>query len=392
MRKFTVLAIVAALLIAVILPAQAQGNPPTIASVLADSATADEPQFVTLLAAAQAMGLVPVLDQNGPYTVFAPTDEAFATTLGELDITLEGLLADPEQLTSILLYHIVPGSYVAPQVLDMNGLPLATAYWGSSVTVTVEDEGSVVRINDATVVQTDILASNGVIHAIDRVLIPAEDSGTLAGLPMTGDLNVVELAASNNSADTPEFVTLVTAIEAAGLAGTLGDGGPYTVFAPTDAAFEAFLAENELTIEALLEDTEALATVLAYHVVPLNFYTGDLSGAVDSYLGTLLPGAPLHITRDGGLLINGAAITNSVVANNGVIHTIDRVLVPTTTTQWRELATAPEPEPTEAAPEATEPAAPETEVAPEATETAPVETEAAPEATEPAPETTATPE
>jgi uncharacterized surface protein with fasciclin (FAS1) repeats len=122
--------------------------------------------FNTLLEAAQAAGLVDVLKGEGPYTVFAPTDEAFAQ-IPEAD--LNALLADEEALRSVLLYHVVPGRVLASQVVELDSAETAQ---GGVVTIEVED--GVVRVDEARVVSTDIQASNGIIHVIDRVLLPSE--------------------------------------------------------------------------------------------------------------------------------------------------------------------------------------------------------------------------
>ena len=128
-------------------------------------ATADAAgDFTTLLAAAEAAGLVETLEGEGPYTVFAPTDDAFAALP---EGTVEGLLADPEALSDILLYHVVPGEVTSDQVVTLES---ATTAQGSDVTIRVE--GDSVFVNDARVIMTDIQASNGVIHVIDAVLLP----------------------------------------------------------------------------------------------------------------------------------------------------------------------------------------------------------------------------
>lgn len=125
--------------------------------------------FTTLVAAVEAAGLVETLKGEGPFTVFAPTDEAFAALPAG---TVDALLADPSgDLTQILLYHVVPGAVMAADVTD--GLEATTAQ-GSTVTLTVGDDGSV-KINDANVVATDIVASNGVIHVIDAVILPPSE-------------------------------------------------------------------------------------------------------------------------------------------------------------------------------------------------------------------------
>jgi uncharacterized surface protein with fasciclin (FAS1) repeats len=120
--------------------------------------------FNTLLAAAEAAGLVDVLRSEGPFTVFAPTDEAFAALP---EGTVESLLADPEALRAILLYHVVPGKVMAAQVVTMDSAETAQ---GSSVSISTY--GETVRINDARVVAADVEASNGVIHVIDTVILP----------------------------------------------------------------------------------------------------------------------------------------------------------------------------------------------------------------------------
>jgi len=121
--------------------------------------------FNTLLAAAAAAGLVETLQSDGPYTVFAPTDEAFAKLPSG---TVENLLANPDQLKQILLYHVVPGNVSAS---DVAGLSSATTAEGSAIAIAVND--GTVMINNAKVIQADVEASNGVIHVIDTVIIPS---------------------------------------------------------------------------------------------------------------------------------------------------------------------------------------------------------------------------
>lgn len=124
--------------------------------------------FTTLVAAVGAADLAETLSGEGPFTVFAPTDEAFAAALEQLGVTAEELLANPD-LATILTYHVVPGTVLAADVVGLDGTEVTTVN-GAPVTVTVE--GDTVMINDATVVTTDIMASNGVIHVIDAVLLP----------------------------------------------------------------------------------------------------------------------------------------------------------------------------------------------------------------------------
>ncbi len=125
--------------------------------------------FITLVAAVQAAGLVETLSGPGPFTVFAPTDEAFATALDALGITAEELLADTETLSAILTYHVVAGAVPAADVVTLDGQSVATVN-GADVTITVD--GDTVMVNDANVVAVDVMASNGIIHVIDSVLLP----------------------------------------------------------------------------------------------------------------------------------------------------------------------------------------------------------------------------
>jgi uncharacterized surface protein with fasciclin (FAS1) repeats len=139
-------------------------QPGTIVDVAAAAGT-----FNTLVAAVQAAGLVETLSGQGPFTVFAPTDEAFAAALDSLGLTADELLADTETLTSILTYHVVAGLVPSSQVVTMDGQAVATVN-GADITIGVD--GDTVKINDATVTAVDIPASNGVIHVIDSVLLP----------------------------------------------------------------------------------------------------------------------------------------------------------------------------------------------------------------------------
>ncbi len=138
-----------------------EDEPGTIVEVATEAG-----DFTVLLAAAEAAGLVETLNGPGPLTVFAPTDEAFATALVDLGLTADELLADTATLTSILTYHVVEGEVLSTDLSD--GMTAATVN-GAEITVDLSDG---VKINDATVTTADIMASNGVIHVIDMVLLP----------------------------------------------------------------------------------------------------------------------------------------------------------------------------------------------------------------------------
>ncbi len=261
--------------------------------------------FSTLLTAVEAAGLVETLQGEGPYTVFAPTDEAFAALP---EGTLDELLADTEALSQVLLYHVVPGEVMASDVVELES---ATTVQGEDIAITVEDDS--VKVNEATVSSTDIMASNGVIHVIDQVILPP----SMSEAAEMGD--IVETAQSAG-----DFTTLLTAVEAAGLVETLQGEGPYTVFAPTD---EAFAALPEGTLDELLADTEALSQVLLYHVVP-GQVTADQVVELDS--AETVEGGSVDIrVEDGTVFVDDAkVIATDVLTSNGVIHVIDKVIVP----------------------------------------------------------------
>jgi transforming growth factor-beta-induced protein len=266
--------------------------------------------FNTLVAAVTAADLGGALSGEGPFTVFAPTDEAFAALPAG---TIDALLADPTgDLTQILLYHVLGSKAMAADVTD--GLEVETLQGGS---VKFSVAGGKVMINGATIVATDIEASNGVIHVIDAVIVPpaAEE----AAMPA---MNIVETAVAAGS-----FETLVAAVSAAGLAETLSGEGPFTVFAPTDEAFAALPAG---TIDALLADPSGdLTQILLYHVLSGKVMAADVTDGLE--VETLQGASVKFSVADGKVMINGATIvTTDIEASNGVIHVIDAVILPPT--------------------------------------------------------------
>jgi len=270
---------------------------------IVDTAVADG-RFTTLVTAVQAAGLVDALKGAGPYTVFAPTDDAFAKLpAGTVESLLEA--GNLEQLKSILLYHVVEGKVMAA---DVTGLSAAPTLAGKDLSIKM-DMGSV-YINDSKVIITDIETSNGVIHVIDTVLLPPADLA-----------DIVDTAVADG-----RFTTLVTAVQAAGLVDALKGEGPFTVFAPTD---DAFAALPEGTVESLLkaENLEQLKSILLYHVVEGKVMAADVAGL--SLAPTLL-GKDLAVKMDmGSVYINEAkVILTDIETSNGVIHVIDSVLLP----------------------------------------------------------------
>ena len=283
---------------AVILPGTGGGDDPTVAEIIAGSAD----HFV-LTSVLDSTGLDETLSGEGPFTVFAPTDAAFDA----LDpFFLLDVLMDNELLASILTYHVAGGTVMSG---DLSDGQMITTVNGADVTISIDACGTVMVNGVATVIVADLEGSNGVVHVIDAVLTPP------APTPST----VVDIIVNS-----PDHMILETAVVAAGLADDLSGEGPFTVFAPTDAAIAALPAG---ALDALLADpTGALAEVLLYHVVGAAALSTDLS---DGQMITTLQGGDVEISIDacGMVMVNDATvIVADLVADNGVVHVIDMVL------------------------------------------------------------------
>jgi transforming growth factor-beta-induced protein len=277
---------------------------------IVDIAIADE-RFSTLVTAVVAAELAETLSSEGPFTVFAPTNDAFAALP---EGTVESLLLpeNKQALTDILLYHVVSGKVMAADVVELES---ATTVLGADINIKV-DMGNVF-INDAQVIITDIEASNGVIHVIDTVILPPSEEAE-AETPGT----IVDIAIADE-----RFSTLVTAVVTAELVETLSSEGPFTVFAPTN---DAFAALPEGTVESLLqpENREALTNILLYHVVSGKVMAADVAGLESA---TTVLGQDITISvRDGKVFLNDTVevIITDIEASNGVIHVINAVLRP----------------------------------------------------------------
>lgn len=268
-------------------------------------------RFSILVEAVNAAGLTDTLAGPGPLTVFAPTNDAFAALLTELGVTKDALLANKPLLTAVLTYHVLPAKVERAQV--PLGQPVTTAQGGI---FKVDAVGQNLVITDgrnrtATITATDVQAGNGVVHVIDRVILPA-------------DKTIVQTAQA-----LPQFSILVEAVVAADLAGALSGNGPFTVFAPTNDAFAALLAELGVSKDALLADKALLTQVLTYHVVPSRVLKAQVpvGTPITSLQGqTFTIDATLAITDQRGRKAGIAA--TDVLASNGVIHVIDKVILP----------------------------------------------------------------
>ncbi len=336
MKRLTFIALALVMVAALATPTFAQDEEPgTIADIVVASASADEPEFSTLLAAVQAADpavLEALSDPEAELTVFAPTDAAFAALAEAVGEEAFGeILADTEGLTDILLFHVVEGSVMSSDVVaaleESDGAFSTQSLQGQFIDVSgnVED-GITVDGANLVLEMVDIEASNGVVHVIDAVITP--ESGTIA-----------DVVVAATEAEEPQFTTLLTAVQAADPAvlDTLSsDEVELTVFAPTDAAFEAL---GEEAIAGLLEDTEALTGILLYHVYAEGAVDEEsLAGLLEENMGevsiTMADGSDATFTvTEEGVFINSETnnaqiIMTNVDASNGIIHVIDAVITP----------------------------------------------------------------
>jgi transforming growth factor-beta-induced protein len=271
----------------------------SIVDVAAEAGT-----FNVLIQAAQKAGLADFLSTEQNITVFAPTDAAFAALLNDLGASsLDDL--DAATLASVLTYHVVSGTNYSKN-LSSGVLPsLNTSSPDNEALSLLVNVGSDVMINKAKVTSPDLMASNGVIHVIDKVLLPP---------------SVVDIATYSN-----DFSSLVSAVVKADLVETLNGDGPFTVFAPTNDAFTALYAA--LKISGLEEvGMDDLTSILTYHVLGDNVLSSEISaGTVKS-----VSGEDLEITIDGAVILNGTikVTATDIQGTNGVVHVIDAVLVP----------------------------------------------------------------
>ncbi|MFN4262525.1 MAG: fasciclin domain-containing protein [Thioalkalivibrionaceae bacterium] len=273
-------------------PAAVLGNIPEIADQAGN--------FSMLLTAVEAAGLAEALTSAGPFTVFAPTDDAFAALPRE---AVGGLMQEENQamLARLLQHHVVAGEIKSSDLKDggtVNSL--------AETSLAVESRDNAFFVGGGQVIMADIEASNGVIHVVDRVLFPEGFACLLTTAERDG-----------------RFSTLLAAAEAAGLTDALVTGGPFTLLAPTDDAFDAL---PEGALESLLADPQALADVLRGHLIEGTVVAEDVL-ALDSV--ETLAGTTLEIANEDGVRIGGAGVIQTDIrAGNGVIHVIDSVLLP----------------------------------------------------------------
>jgi transforming growth factor-beta-induced protein len=269
----------------------------------------EDERLTSFAALVDAAALADNLDQDGPFTIFAPTDEAFAA--------FEAAAIPTEAtLTQILLYHVVNGNYPAPEVVEFDSLPTLL---GEHVAFTVQN-GEIVLNDSVKITVTDVAAANGVLHIIDTVLIPPTNA-LITSPHGSPDMTIAEVLADQGG-----FETFLALAEQAGLSSMLADNHAiYTVFAPTD---EAFATMDPALLDQWMANDEELRLILLYHIVGDQLSINQL---VHGQYLTTLEGRPLILSTDENLQVhvNGYPVqTFNIRASNGVVHVVDGVLTP----------------------------------------------------------------
>ena len=260
-------------------------------------------ELSTLVAALDEAGFVPLFadDAAGPFTVFAPTNAAFAALLADLGITAEQLLASPD-LADILTYHVSPEQLFFDDLTSASSIPTLNG-------IAINQSGGVLD-GYSNVITGEIVASNGIIYLVDAVLQPKD---------------IVDVAITDG-----RFTTLVTALVQEELVDTLRGDGPFTVFAPPDDGFAAALEALDLTAEELLA-LPNLTDILLYHVVPgAAVDAATVIATAPDTVGTVQGSDISYAVVDGGVVLNGSVnvVITDILATNGIIHAIDFVLLP----------------------------------------------------------------
>ncbi len=327
-------------------PTEGEGSFVGMADDPAATAASNNPLLSTLVAAATQAGLVDTLNSEGPFTIFAPVDDAFAAIDPD---TLDMVLADNDLLTTILTYHVIGGESLDAESLAAAGTSATVE--GSELTFSANGEA----VNDVSVICSNVPTANATVHIIDQVLLPPavvealtagaamEDGDAMAdsdeaaleptgpgcaAVPADGEGSFVGMAddpAATAASNNPLLSTLVTAVGEAGLVDTLNSEGPFTIFAPVNDAFAAIPEED---LAGILADKDLLTSILTFHVVGgEKMSSTDLVAAGSA---TTVNGADLTFAdADGALTVNGAAtLCMDVPTANATVHIIDSVLVP----------------------------------------------------------------
>ncbi len=330
--------------------------------------------FSTLVAAVQASGELPLINEGLDITVFAPTNAAFEELLGALGLTAEELLAETELLSTVIRYHVVPGILTSDDIIGADSGTVRTFLnresrsSGEEISFEVIfaslPAGGIELNGSAVVTAVDVEADNGIVHVIDEVLLPNEvrealglplnpsmdmmdmdgeemaedmDGEEMADEDMSEDMDmmgntIADIVVASAQGDEPEFTLLLEVVQAAdpSIIDALSGEGPLTVFAPNDAAFEALLEVVGLPVDAVLTQGELLTQVLLYHVVAGAVLEEDVVALDGQDVETLLGDTVLVTVTEDGVVLNDSVnvIATNIEADNGVIHVIDGVLIP----------------------------------------------------------------
>jgi len=265
--------------------------------------------------AVDACGLRPNLESSGSNTAFAFTNDAFTALLGELGVSKDQLFADKTSLTAIVKFHILGKALFTEAIVEGHAIePIGGGFFK------IDKENSVFKATDGrnrvcTLIGTDVVALNGVLHTIDKVMLPA-------------NMDIV-VTCEEKPDIAPECDIAVRCLETAGLTDTLKQPGPYTFFCPTNAAFTAVFIELNITLEVFLADVERCRTVMQCHMVPARKFKKEFETdvAVATVEGaTIKVNASFQVVDSRGRLCNLSK--PDVINTNGVVHVCDKVILP----------------------------------------------------------------
>ena len=321
-------------------PTEGEGSFAGMTDDTAATAASNNPLLSTLVTAVGEAGLVDTLNSDGPFTIFAPTNDAFGL-IPEAD--LDAVLADQELLTSILTYHVIAGESLDAAALGAD----STATTVNGAALAFGSDGT--TVNGVDVLCSNVVTANATVHIIGEVLMPPADdmddasemddmdesamapSGPLcSAVPADGEgsfAGMTDDTAANAASNNPVLSTLVEAVAAAGLVDTLNSDGPFTIFAPANPAFDAL---PEGALEAVLADQDLLTSILTLHVVAGEQLSSADLADLDSV--TTVSGADITIDvgDDGVVMVNGQATVGcaDIQTANATVHVIDAVLMP----------------------------------------------------------------
>lgn len=306
-------------------PGTGPGSFDGLASEPVATAAGNSKLLTTLATSVVEADLAETLNGEGPFTVFAPANSAFGRIPAQ---EFDELLANKEALTDVLTYHVVAGEYSPEELVEAGSVESVE---GQSLTI-AEGPGDTFTVDGAKVLCGNIPVANGVVYVIDEVLLPDSVATPVSGpvgplcaaIPADAVASLADQPVATAAAGVEQLATLSTAVEAAGVTGTLNGDGPFIVVAPVEDAFAAVPAD---TLSGLLEDPEALANILTYHVIAGEQTARELvaEGEVET-----AQGSDLEFAKDGqSFTVNGAnVLCGPIQVANGQVYLIDEVLIP----------------------------------------------------------------